>query len=111
MATFQSVTTRQRRPQNQNWEAVFLCLNPRRNHVTSDDIDVRSQLAVMNAQIQTLTKTVDVLAEEVKSLTALANQEQKACCAADRGAACGQALWPSSASPLATSHGNNRRIL
>ena len=40
----------------------------------SDDIDVRSQLAVMNAQIQTLTKTVDVLAEEVKSLTALANQ-------------------------------------
>jgi hypothetical protein len=39
-----------------------------------DDIDVRSQLAVMNAQIQTLTKTVDVLAEEVKSLTALANQ-------------------------------------
>ena len=40
----------------------------------SDDIDVRSQLAVMNAQIQTLTKTVDVLAEEVKMLTALANQ-------------------------------------
>jgi hypothetical protein len=40
----------------------------------NDDIDVRSQLAVMNAQIQTLTKTVDVLAEEVKSLTALANQ-------------------------------------
>jgi hypothetical protein len=39
-----------------------------------DDIDVRSQLAVMNAQIQTLTKTVDVLAEEVKTLTALANQ-------------------------------------
>ena len=39
-----------------------------------DDIDVRSQLAVMNAQIQTLTKTVDVLAEDVKSLTALANQ-------------------------------------
>lgn len=39
-----------------------------------DDIDVHSQLAVMNAQIQTLTKTVDVLAEEVKSLTALANQ-------------------------------------
>lgn len=28
----------------------------------------------MNAQIQTLTKTVDVLAEEVKTLTALANQ-------------------------------------
>jgi hypothetical protein len=40
----------------------------------NDDIDVRSQLAVMNAQIQTLTKTVDVLAEEVKTLTALANQ-------------------------------------
>jgi hypothetical protein len=40
----------------------------------NEDIDVRSQLAVMNAQIQTLTKTVDVLAEEVKSLTALANQ-------------------------------------
>jgi hypothetical protein len=40
----------------------------------SDDNDVRSQLAVMNAQIQTLTKTVDVLAEEVKTLTALANQ-------------------------------------
>jgi hypothetical protein len=41
---------------------------------SNEDIDVRSQLAVMNAQIQTLTKTVDVLAEEVKSLTALANQ-------------------------------------
>ena len=40
----------------------------------NEDIDVRSQLAVMNAQIQTLTKTVDVLAEEVKTLTALANQ-------------------------------------
>jgi hypothetical protein len=40
----------------------------------TDDIDVRSQLAVMNAQIEILTKTVDVLAEEVKSLTALANQ-------------------------------------
>jgi len=40
----------------------------------NEDIDVRSQLAVMNAQIQTLTKTVDVLAEEVKALTALANQ-------------------------------------
>jgi hypothetical protein len=40
----------------------------------TDDIDVRSQLAVMNAQIQILTKTVDVLAEEVKTLTALANQ-------------------------------------
>ncbi len=40
----------------------------------TDDIDVRSQLAVMNAQIQILTKTVDALAEEVKTLTALANQ-------------------------------------
>jgi hypothetical protein len=39
-----------------------------------DDLDMRSQLAVMQAQIQLLTKTVDVLAEEVKSLTALANQ-------------------------------------
>lgn len=39
-----------------------------------EDIDMRSQLAVMQAQIQLLTKTVDVLAEEVKSLTALANQ-------------------------------------
>ena len=27
----------------------------------NEDIDVRSQLAVMNAQIQTLTKTVDAL--------------------------------------------------
>lgn len=40
----------------------------------SEDIDMRSQLAVMQAQIQLLTKTVDVLAEEVKALTALANQ-------------------------------------
>jgi hypothetical protein len=40
----------------------------------NEELDVRSQLAVMNAQIQTLTKTVDVLAEEVKTLTALANQ-------------------------------------
>jgi hypothetical protein len=39
-----------------------------------EDIDMRSQLAVMQAQIQLLTKTVDVLAEEVKALTALANQ-------------------------------------
>jgi hypothetical protein len=39
-----------------------------------DDLDMRSQLAVMQAQIQLLTKTVDVLAEEVKALTALANQ-------------------------------------
>ena len=35
----------------------------------NEDIDVRAQLAVMNAQIQTLTKTVDVLAEEVKTLS------------------------------------------
>ena len=39
-----------------------------------EEIDVRAQLAVMQAQIQLLTKTVDALAEEVKSLTALANQ-------------------------------------
>ncbi|MDX2074405.1 MAG: hypothetical protein SFX19_08600 [Alphaproteobacteria bacterium] len=39
-----------------------------------EDIDMRSQLAVMQAQIQLLTKTVDALTEEVKSLTALANQ-------------------------------------
>jgi hypothetical protein len=38
-----------------------------------DDIDMRSQLAVMQTQIQLLTKTVDLLASEVKSLTALAN--------------------------------------
>lgn len=40
----------------------------------TEEQDVKSQLAVMNAQIQTLTKTVDALAEEVKTLTALANQ-------------------------------------
>ena len=40
----------------------------------NEEIDVRSQLAVMQAQIQLLTKTVDALAEEVKTLTALANQ-------------------------------------
>ena len=38
-----------------------------------EELDVRAQLAVMQAQIQLLTKTVDALAEEVKSLTALAN--------------------------------------
>ena len=38
-----------------------------------DDLDMRSQLAVMQTQIQLLTKTVDLLASEVKSLTALAN--------------------------------------
>ncbi len=40
----------------------------------NEEIDVRSQLAVMQAQIQALTKTVDLLMEEVKALTALANQ-------------------------------------
>jgi hypothetical protein len=40
----------------------------------NEEIDVRSQLAVMQAQIQALTKTVDLLMEEVKILTALANQ-------------------------------------
>lgn len=40
----------------------------------NEEQDVRAQLAVMNAQIQTLTKMVDALAEEVKTLTALANQ-------------------------------------
>lgn len=40
----------------------------------TEEKDVKAQLAVMNAQIQTLTKTVDSLAEEVKLLTALANQ-------------------------------------
>ena len=39
-----------------------------------EEMDVRAQLAVMQSQIQLLTKTVDALAEEVKSLTALANQ-------------------------------------
>lgn len=40
----------------------------------TEEQDMRSQLAVMNVQIQTLTKTVNDLAEEVKTLTALANQ-------------------------------------
>lgn len=39
-----------------------------------EENDLRSQLAVMNTQIECLTKTVDVLTEEVKILTALANQ-------------------------------------
>jgi len=39
-----------------------------------EETDLRSQLAVMNTQIGCLTKTVDALAEEVKILTALANQ-------------------------------------
>lgn len=40
----------------------------------SEDTDMRAHMAVMNSQIGTLTKTVDHLAEEVKLLTALANQ-------------------------------------
>lgn len=40
----------------------------------AEEKDVQAQLAVMNTQIQTLTKTVDGLVEEVKALTALANQ-------------------------------------
>jgi hypothetical protein len=40
----------------------------------TEEKDVNAQLAVMNEQIQTLTKTVNGLVEEVKSLTALANQ-------------------------------------
>ena len=40
----------------------------------TEEMDVRAQLAVMQSQIQLLTKTVDALTEEVKSLTALANQ-------------------------------------
>lgn len=39
-----------------------------------EEADLRSQLAVMNTQIEGLTKTVDALTEEVKNLTALANQ-------------------------------------
>lgn len=39
-----------------------------------EEMDVRAQLAVMQAQLQALTKTVDLLAAEVKTLTALANQ-------------------------------------
>ncbi|MEQ1788843.1 MAG: hypothetical protein ABL857_00215 [Rickettsiales bacterium] len=39
-----------------------------------EETDLRSQLAVMNTQIECLTKTVDMLTEEVKILTALANQ-------------------------------------
>ena len=39
-----------------------------------DQVEMRAQLAVMQAQIQLLTKTVDALTLEVKSLTALANQ-------------------------------------
>lgn len=40
----------------------------------NEEMDVRAQLAVMQSQIALLTKTVDALAEEVKTLTALANQ-------------------------------------
>ena len=39
----------------------------------TEEMDMRAQLAVMQTQIQLLTKTVDLLAGEVKSLTALAN--------------------------------------
>jgi len=58
---------------NRQFTAVFLCskggvMPPQ------DETDLRSQLAVMNTQIECLTKTVDVLTEEVKILTALANQ-------------------------------------
>ncbi len=38
------------------------------------DEDVAAHLAVMQEQIEQLTKTVDVLTTEVKALTALANQ-------------------------------------
>jgi hypothetical protein len=40
----------------------------------NEEQDMRSQLAVMQEQIQALTKTVNGLVDEVKSLTALANQ-------------------------------------
>ena len=40
----------------------------------TEEKDMNAQLAVMNTQIQTLTKTVDGLVDEVISLTALANQ-------------------------------------
>jgi hypothetical protein len=38
------------------------------------DEDVAAHLAVMQEQIEQLTKTVDTLTTEVKALTALANQ-------------------------------------
>jgi hypothetical protein len=38
------------------------------------DEDVATHLAVMQLQIETLTKTVDGLTQEVKNLNALANQ-------------------------------------
>jgi hypothetical protein len=40
----------------------------------NEEMDMRAQLAVVQAQLQALTKTVDSLASEVKNLTALANQ-------------------------------------
>lgn len=40
----------------------------------NEEMDMKAQLAVMQAQLQALTKTVDSLAAEVKNLTALANQ-------------------------------------
>ena len=39
----------------------------------TDQSEMRAQLAVMQTQILLLTKTVDLLAGEVKGLTALAN--------------------------------------
>jgi hypothetical protein len=56
-------------------EAVFFMLNSKETDMPpNEEKDVQAQLAVMNTQIQTLTKTVDGLVEEVKALTALANQ-------------------------------------
>ena len=40
----------------------------------NEEMDTKAQLAVVQAQLQALTKTVDLLAAEVKTLTALANQ-------------------------------------
>jgi hypothetical protein len=40
----------------------------------NEEMDVRAQLAVVQSQLALLAKTVDALAEEVKALTALANQ-------------------------------------
>ena len=44
------------------------------NPMADDELDVKAQLAVMQLQMQLLTKTVDGLTAEVKTLTALANQ-------------------------------------
>jgi hypothetical protein len=40
----------------------------------NEEMDMKAHLAVMQAQLQALTKVVDTLAAEVKTLTALANQ-------------------------------------